>query len=357
MKAGIASRLAFDLGLHQDCSELVKQGKLTPEEGKVRQLLFFAAFQNDSLWSLYFGRPSTISIPFVDTASYVFDWTKYDNTAGSTLKAWIEHCTLVHEIGSLLNDPRPLDRNRIEHLSRLYAATLSAFDSLPPTIRCRDLQISELDASAYALNMQYCGLQIILQRIPALLLSRQKTADLHGRSNSQNTLPGFTKEESHIIKYENAIRISQLLHSFLQIYGVEKLHSTMLDNMFVAASTISRHILAAQGRGMPSSKDVRWLRMLSNAMLAAQPHFPITLRMIHSISSTLKNTNLSGFFTSHMRSNMRSSKPLTTEPSISNVEHNNLLDDIFMNDILLEPPIGLDLDNDPDFFNISWPQQ
>jgi hypothetical protein len=352
---GIASRLVFDLGLHQDCSELVKQGKLRPEEAKVRQVLFFAAFQNDSLWSLYFGRPGTISIPFVNAAFYVFDGNKTDHTTGSTLKAWIEHCTIIHEVGSILNNPQPLDRNGINHLSRLYADTLAAYDSLPPAIRWKDLQISELDASAYALNMQYCGLKIILHRIPVLLRFRQKTPDLHGLLPS--TLPGFTREESQTIKYENAVRIAQLLHSFLQMYGVEKLHSTMLDNMFVAASTISRHILAAQTRGTTTSKDMRWLRILSNAMMTAQPHFPVTLQMIQTISNTLENTCLSGLFTSHLRLNVNSKFPPVLQPSIPNVEHSHLLDDIFMNDILLEPPMELDLDNDPDFFNITWPQQ
>lgn len=345
--------MVFDLGLHEDCSDLVKQGKLTQDEAKVRQVLFFAAFQLDSLWSLYFGRPSTISISTVSAVSHVSWGAESDCTSAPTLGAWIKHCTIVAEVANVLNNPGPLDCNALNRLSQLFTETRASYDSLSPAIRCKDSQISELDPSAYALNMQYCGLQIVLHRIPALVRFRKRTPDVC--NSLQNMLPGFTREDAQTIKHDNAVRIARLAHTYIQIYGIERVHSTMLDNIFVAALSLISHIFVAQNQVTPETRDMQWLRILSDAIQMAQKHYPVVVRMLRTLSSTVENTSLSEMFTSHMGLNSYP-EPLSLLQPFSPILDYNHLDDMFMSDFLLEPPMRTDRDDDNNFNNMVWNQ-
>lgn len=346
--------MVFDLGLHEDCSELVEQGKLKPEEAKIRQMLFFCAFQHDALWSLYFGRPSTISIT---VASAMFNAAgRFENQCPNTptLEPWISHCIIVSEIAGVLNAPGQLGRDALNRLSQLCAATTAAYESLPPVVKYRDSEISELDSSAYALNMQYCGLQIVLHRIPALLRHRRRIPDT---SNFiQSTLPGFTKQDSDGIKRENALKIVQLLHTFVQIYGIERIHSVMLDCVYLAASALTHHILSAQNQISLPGRDTQWLRFLSSTMESAQKHYPVVARMRRTLSNTVENTPLSTIFNPHSDSNACSGDTVMSYNHFMSPQINRF-DDAFMTDLFLEPLTGTTIAPDLDFTHgptLSW---
>lgn len=57
---GDACRLVFDLGLHRDCQYLTTV--LSAIDMEVRNLVFWACFSFDVLWSLYLGRPRCIRL-------------------------------------------------------------------------------------------------------------------------------------------------------------------------------------------------------------------------------------------------------------------------------------------------------
>lgn len=47
LQIGIACRLVFALGLHQDLTPLLKTGEVTRRELEYRQMIFWGAFVND----------------------------------------------------------------------------------------------------------------------------------------------------------------------------------------------------------------------------------------------------------------------------------------------------------------------
>jgi len=221
-------------------------------------------------------------------------------------------------------------------------------------VKYRDAEISELDSSAYALNMQYCGLQIILHRIPALLRHRRRIPD--ASNFIQNTLPGFTKQDSDGIKHENALKIVQLLHTFVQIYGIERIHSVMLDCVYLAASALTHDILSAQSHNPPPGRDTQRLRLLSSTMESAQKHYPVVARMRRTLSNTVENTPLSTMFNPRSDSNACSGDTVISHNHFMSPQMNRF-DDTFMSDLFFEPLTGTTIAPDLDFSHVptlSW---
>ena len=59
---GDACRLAFDLGLHRDCSQLQAPEELTQADLEARSVTFWGCFVFDRLWAMYLGRPNCINL-------------------------------------------------------------------------------------------------------------------------------------------------------------------------------------------------------------------------------------------------------------------------------------------------------
>lgn len=104
--AGMAVRLAVDLGLHLDPEPYVQIGLISAEEGRIRKIIWGGVFVHDRylclllrsitnaeqfvlrMWSLYVGRPVAldgkhITVKFLaedrDTGQVEKYWTPYDD--------------------------------------------------------------------------------------------------------------------------------------------------------------------------------------------------------------------------------------------------------------------------------------
>ncbi|RFU26049.1 hypothetical protein B7463_g10288, partial [Scytalidium lignicola] len=80
---GLATRMAYDLGLHLD----VQKPSLRPEDMEIRRRVFWGTFISDKLQSLYMGRPvsiqlrdSQVSIELLDTMEELELWSPYVDT-------------------------------------------------------------------------------------------------------------------------------------------------------------------------------------------------------------------------------------------------------------------------------------
>lgn len=58
--SGIAFRIAIDLGLHLDSSNLIKKGIISKEQDEVRRTTFWGCYIFDQGWGFYLGRPRAI---------------------------------------------------------------------------------------------------------------------------------------------------------------------------------------------------------------------------------------------------------------------------------------------------------
>lgn len=264
---------------------------VTQTEADCRQTLFLATFLYDTIYAWYLGRPRSIPLATVQSALYLDGKNDHNNTGMSALHAWAGLCVHMANVGDMFNAPLPLDLNA---LSQICATIRTFYYSLPPGLACTDSQMSSLDASAYALNTQFCALQILLHRLPTR--HRHPKQDLDPLENDEVVLPGFTQQESLGAIYANAVRIARLVHFLVQIHGIEHIVPTILDNIFVAAVALIRHILRNTHQASSQDRDKLWLQKLSNTLEAVQKHYHMVCGIRAALFYIVEKTPLAGVF-------------------------------------------------------------
>ncbi|UPK89188.1 hypothetical protein LCI18_000123 [Fusarium solani-melongenae] len=287
--SGIACRLLFDLGLHEDCSQLVESGILTQADADLRHQLFLVAFIYDKQWALYLGRPGCV--PLVSLEQRV----SHDGPANSlsSLNHWVTLCKFVSEATNLLNGFGAfLDSESIDKLWELSSRISAAQVLLPPELSPK--HIPEVSITAYSLNIQFYAIQIVLHRAIVKMLSQ----------NSEGANHDHTAEvkKSRQALYDNASHICHLILTYREMYGVEKIITIMLDSMYMAASTLIAHILQPparhreHGHGMSDPNALQMLNMIAETTSALQKHYPVTEKMRQTLSRITENTVLAGSF-------------------------------------------------------------
>ncbi|KAL6407336.1 fungal specific transcription factor [Ilyonectria robusta] len=285
--SGIACRLIFDLGLHEDCSQLVKHGILVQSDGNLRDTLFLAAFVYDRLWALYLGRPSCVPLALVQQRQDAFQVLSDDQ---STLPYWVSLCKYISEVTEILNGfGAALDRTAGSRLLELGARISTAHDLLPRRLSSK--HISDLDVNAYGLNMQFCGIQIVLHRAVVKILSQD--------DNGDSTANSVCIEQSRAIMYDSAACICRLTLAYREIFGLENFITVMLDNMYIAASTLISQILqppASRNVEVSFSDAPQLLSIIAETVAALHNHYPVAEKMSRTLSRITENTALASYF-------------------------------------------------------------
>ena len=287
--------MAFDLGLHESCSELIAKGKIPPSEGFSRHLLFLGAYIYDKLWGLYLGRPSTIPNSYLTAAQRRSDEQVWQIPA--TLVAWVDLSDKISEVTEILNGQAPLDGQAFDRLNELDGKISTQCAALPDALILREDRISDLPSAAYGLHIQLRGIRIVLHR----QLSRAILTP-----NSGNTPFGDAgrAEHSRSIMRENAVCIARLASVYQQIFGIENVITVMLDNIFVAAALLISYVLRKQQEASTSNsladllkaEEVVWIQRLASMLQDAQKHYPVTARMMSTLSALVDDTCLAGTF-------------------------------------------------------------
>ncbi|KIW98469.1 uncharacterized protein Z519_00130 [Cladophialophora bantiana CBS 173.52] len=283
MYCGIACRLIVDLGLHHMWAKNSDQDVANTHEESFRASVALGCFVYETLWSLYLGRPSHITILSPSISAYAGHVS--DNP---TLRPWFDLCVLIAEITALLNRPSPMQASTLSRLSELDEKLRRWYTLLPADIALDYSNVSGLDAVAYGLHMQYLRVQMLLHSLPISTHRKRKQGE---GTDQPPVLRNWTAETSRQLVHHNAVKIAQLGITYRQIFGVEKTPSVMLDNLYVAATILISDLLGAE----PSSVDengLRWLRLLDEMMKDLQPHFHITARMRRTLARIVEGCPL-----------------------------------------------------------------
>jgi len=287
----IAGGLIVDLGLHIDYSHLVRDGKLGAVEQEGRNGLLLAAFVYSTLWNLYLGRPNPFSQPIISAVRRVSAIKTPDT---ETMHTWVGLCLQMSEIIELLNGPTvngSLNRDNLLRLWELDKRLRGFFSNLPTHLTYDESTIEELDASAYGLQMQFSGIQITLHL--AMIKSDHIARLSDGKDMSSKHR---ATDQLYEVVNENVLRICQLVLSYRRVFGVEKIITVMLDNIFVAALALVSLIPQNQQKGKSVEKDIRWLKMILNTLDVAGKHYPVTTKMISTLTRIMSTTPLSMLF-------------------------------------------------------------
>lgn len=286
--------MAFDLGLHESCSGLIAAGKMTPNEGHLRHVLFLGSCVYDKLWALYLGRPSAIPSSYLAGAQHRSNEQGWQ--VAVTLSAWVGLSAKISEVTDILNDDAPLNLHAIDRLTALDDQISAQCAALPQYLVLNEDQISNLPANAYGLHIQFRGIRIVLHRLLSRALS-QNDCDAPLDHATQT-------ERSQTLMRENAICIARLVSVYRQIFGIENFITVMLDNMFIAAALLVSFVLRPkQHTSVPvastdvtMSQEVHWIRCLAEMLQHAQKHYPVTARMRSTLSALVDGTFLAGAF-------------------------------------------------------------
>lgn len=308
-------RLLYDLGLHQDKSGLVKQGRLTKSEAQLYRDLFLGAFVTDKLWSLYLGRPDTIPVTALSRVRGGEE-SAMNGPNTDILHSRVNLCIRISEISDVLNSAEAeplLNDETIARLCEIDTSVAALFVSLPSSLSCDKEHISELNINAYALHIHTHGIRITIHTQLSQAYCRQRVAT-RGDANTAWT-HSEALQQSRALMHESAVYIAQLVTTFEQILGTENIITAMLDMMYLAATVLISHILSAyqENPATPLDKDLHLLRSLASVMQDVQKHLPVSAAMIRTLSSAVGATPLEGTFGPHYEGRRTSSytMPLT----------------------------------------------
>lgn len=206
-----------------------------------------------------------------------------------TLRHWVHLCSYIAELTDMLNGfGSVVNDDTVRRLSDLSTRIDDAHKSLP--LEFSSHNASGLHETAYGLNMQFCGIQILLHR--AIIKARCGGGDV----NSQ----GPQIDRSRRAMEENAVVICQLVLAYREIFGVETFITVMLDNMYIAVGTLVAHVLQPPNHGPSIVGDpVRYMRIVNETFESLQKYYPVAEKMQRTLRMVTENTVLAGTFGSN----------------------------------------------------------
>lgn len=314
---GMACRLVFDLGLLYKPSDLVND-EGDPLDATHNLSVFLSTFVFDQNLSLYFGRPHSTTIVQLRSA---LEAAKNTSVA-EILEAWTLLSVQVSRLTDVLHSVTAADAKNQLHLFPKLAEELdSCYDALPPRLKYDDSRTNDLDASSYALNLQFCGVRIILHRLWNRL--RETTEN---NSNTAAAPSGVGPEEQQGINqaawviYSNAIRVAELVRTYKLIYGAEKLVTVMLINTCWATTALASHVLSPPTCNPPPTigrkhgtcdgdTDIYWLKFLWKTLEDAQGFYPLAATILTTFARLMEGTHLHATLRARRYSNREPSSP------------------------------------------------
>lgn len=207
-----------------------------------------------------------------------------------TVGSWVALCSRISEVTEILNAPGNAQDRIIDNMLDVDAKIVTSYALVPTEVSSQYCQLSELDESAYGLNIQFLGIRVVLHRALVRLQCER---------NRQLSNPGLTRvNKSRAIMHDNAVGICRLLMAYREIFGLENIITIMLDNMYIAAGTLVSHVVhpPTGSASLAVSEELQFLKVLSEIMEAVQKHYPVAEKMRSTLSKITSNTELSGMF-------------------------------------------------------------
>ncbi|OQE37353.1 hypothetical protein PENCOP_c010G07887 [Penicillium coprophilum] len=262
---GIAYRLVFDFGLHEDCKNLVAAGRLTEVDQR--------------------GRPTAIRLDDLNMTQLS---TQTLGTSKQLVATWVELASLLNEVLSVINGPpeRIYQDSSVSRLSEASRKLLAWFLNLPPELQL-DANLS-ISPSVCALHLQFLSTTILLNRPFATYIFD------HGPKlvPQRRCLEGQTTKISQQICTANAIRVSKLLLAYRQHHGASKIFSTINPTCLSAAVALISDIVSAE---LDEDKEAEreWLSTIMETLDAIIPWYPVAERSRNTLAAIMNTCGLS----------------------------------------------------------------
>ncbi|KAK2752999.1 fungal specific transcription factor domain-containing protein [Colletotrichum kahawae] len=232
MYSGMAFRVASDLGLHLDCSKAVRSEKMSSDVARLRQRVFWACHQDDSLLSAYCGRPTTFRDDDITTS--VPDRLSERELGGD------EDCSSCHLHASstlsvlcsrtqtmIYGQRHRRTPNELRSTARrLHEELWQWHRMLPQRLRWSSDESFRAPPEVLTLHMNFYFNLIMLHR-PFVNLSRF-VADL----NMQDS----TSFSSSTACCKAAIKLSKLALAYRNLYNIKQMPPSAIHFVFIAGT-------------------------------------------------------------------------------------------------------------------------
>ncbi|KAJ5776052.1 uncharacterized protein N7511_001063 [Penicillium nucicola] len=281
---GIAYRLVFDFGLHEDCNNLVAAGLLTGIDQRVRQITLYGCYVLDKLYSSYQGRPTAIHLDDLHVPQFSAHTM---GTSYQLMAAWVELASILNDVLSMINGSlaRIYQDTSVSKLSKASQKLLVWFNKLPPKLQWNaDHPISP---GVCALHVQFLSTTILLNRPFAAYIFNRDT-----KSASRRCLEGQTPKSSQQLCTTNAIRISKLLLAYKQYHGASKIFSTINPACLSASVALISDITSA-GPGEAKIEERKWLGAILETLQDIIKWYPIAERSLDTLAAVMNTCGLS----------------------------------------------------------------
>ncbi|KAH8819258.1 fungal-specific transcription factor domain-containing protein [Xylogone sp. PMI_703] len=279
---GMAFRLIYDLGLHQDCTKLTDTNCLTEKDRRVRHVTLWGCYISDKLYSLFHGRPPTLRLTDITVPNPTLE------TVGpqySLLSAWVDLSTILNDIMLVINGPlESLEDNAIlAKLSATNGKLLAWLRQLPASFQWDPKKTTLPSPGVCALHIQFLTTIILLHR-PFTSYMAETTP----KNAARKQLDGFSTVQSQQICTVNAIRVSKLLLAFKMQYGIEKIFSTVTYTGYTAALSLISEIVTDID-GEYKEEERKWLLECVRILRDLKPSSPVADRNLTILTSVLES--------------------------------------------------------------------
>ncbi|KAI1821129.1 fungal-specific transcription factor domain-containing protein [Xylaria intraflava] len=335
MYAGMANRLAFDIGLHLDCSNV----GLPKHEVSIHRRVMKACILQDKYWALVLGRPTSIK-----SQDIAWDLLKPSSSAvrtfehgqGVPIDAQIIDEEIYEQLFELMDlagrvvegqektkqsnvgnqQTTPFDTDETENNISAQTPKLDQqlqdwYERLPSHLTWNPNNIRTAPSSYFFLHEQYYATMILLHRSreshtsaasdklnpkspPSLgdVMDASETEydfASHQEPNSQDTAPQNSSDSARGICTQAAVQLAQAISQYKQRFDVEKICWTNLQ----PAGTASMVLLAAIAHSKNEAERRSYqscLKVVLGAICGMSRHYQPAARMgnlIHSLLAQL----------------------------------------------------------------------
>ncbi|KAF4902885.1 putative transcriptional regulatory protein [Colletotrichum fructicola] len=262
MYSGMAIRIASELGLHLDCSKAMRSGRMSSDQARLRQRVFWACYQADALLSACRGRPPTFRDD--DTTLSVPERQAEKEVSGD------EDCSLCYlhassTLSILCSKTRTMiygERNRRtpselrSTARRLHEELWRWHRMLPQRFRWSSDESVKTSSEVLILHMTFYFNLIMLHR-PFMNHSRVATLDMQA-SASFNPIT---------VCCEAATKIGKLAFAYRNLYNIKQMPPSAIHVVFIAGTIhlINSHLGGEAIHDQPLQGCMEVLSEMSNA--------------------------------------------------------------------------------------------
>ncbi|KAF2737727.1 hypothetical protein EJ04DRAFT_550446 [Polyplosphaeria fusca] len=240
--AGLAVRLAFDIGLHLD----TRTSGLPEREVEIRQMTLWACVVYDKYWALFLGRPTSMKSSDLE----IYSLSKQFERLGTCRPAGLEKSLETQIYEALLDlmelagkitenmDPRSqhhestIDRNQYLRMAALDREFSNWYARLPETLRWTPANIATAPFSFFLLHQQYHSSLILLHR-PFAMYEDQPPQGYEGNGPDDHF-----SALSRTVCTKHAIRVARIFWQHRQRFDTKQIFVTGLQHAGTAATAL-----------------------------------------------------------------------------------------------------------------------